>query len=79
MGQQTNPDESIADELRAEIADLEGCRPEQLGMLETAVDLDELNELVESPGAAEGRRSLSFRYCGYQVAVTSDRGVVVQP
>lgn len=64
--------------VRRAIAGLERCRPEQLGDLESVVDVDELNELVDAP-TGDDVESIVFPYCGYLVSVGSDRTLLIEP
>lgn len=67
--------------VRRAIAGLERCRPEQLGDLESVVDVDELNELVDAPtgDGPDDVESIVFPYCGYLVSVGSDRTLLIEP
>lgn len=62
------------------IAELEGCRPRDLGALEDTVDLEELDAFGDSPSGGAGGEveSLEFRYCGYSMELFSDRTLYVK-
>lgn len=80
MKRQIGPSDSPVAAVKHVIADLEGCRPEQLGTLDLVIDTDELNAFTEMTphGSTERVRSLVFQYCGYSVAVYSDRFLHVE-
>lgn len=78
MEQRIDRSRSPAAAVRRAVADLEQCRPDQLGRLESVVDVDELNGIVEEAGH-DDTRTIVFPYCGYLVAVRSDRTLTVVP
>lgn len=62
------------------LAELEGCRPRDLGTLEAVVDVDELDAFGDSRfDRTDGEvESLEFRYCGYSMELFSDRTLYVK-
>lgn len=81
MEQYIEPDQSVSTILKEAIAELENCRPAQLGTLETVVDIDKLDAIVDS-GPLERREDdppLEFRYCSYLVTVSTDRTLSITP
>ena len=62
------------------VAGLECCDPLALGTLQKAVDVDEMDELVNSSrvDTVQGPRSISFQYCGYSIEPHSDGVVCVE-
>ena len=62
------------------IAELEGCRPRNLGTLEESVDVAELDTFGSSrfDGAGDEVESLGFRYCGYSMELFGDRTLYVK-
>lgn len=81
MEERIDPSRQPATAVRRAIAELERCRPEELGNLASVVDIDELNELVDQ-GAGAGTddvESILFTYCGYLVAIRSDGTLVIEP
>lgn len=81
MEERIDPSHPPATAVRRAIADLEQCRPEQLGNLESVVDIDELNEFVDSPTGSgpDETESIVFTYCGYLVAVRNDGTLLIEP
>lgn len=82
MDVRTDGYRSPAAAVRQAIATLERCRPDQLGDLDSVVDVDELNAIVDPPsgeGGDDDGRSFLFAYCGYAVAVHSDGTIQVEP
>jgi len=72
--------ESVETAVKRVIAEVEECRPTQLGTLQDVIDIEELEELVDSPPqeSEEHTQSFSFRYCGHPVTVHSDRTIVIK-
>lgn len=73
--------ESAAAGVRRAVAELERCRPEQLGDLEAVVDLVELESIVDGTAGSQADeiQSIAFPYCGYLVVVRSDRTILIEP
>jgi len=58
------------------VAAEEDCSPEELTPLYEAIDPDALEALfADGPGQARSDRRVVFRYAGYEVSVSSERGV----
>lgn len=66
--------------MKETIAELEGCRPRDLGTLAESIDVEELDTFGDSPSdSGDGEvGSLAFRYCGYSVELFSDRTLYVK-
>lgn len=79
MEDRIDPSQAPATAVRRAIADLERCRPEQLGHLESVVDVDELNGFVDPSRETGDVETMAFTYCGYQVAVRNDGTLLIVP
>lgn len=77
MKQVVKPSELASTAVKRVIADLEECKPSQLGTLSQQVNIDELNAIIDSSphDGEEKPQSITFRYCGYAIEVYSDRTV----
>ncbi|QLD89471.1 hypothetical protein HWV07_10700 [Natronomonas salina] len=62
------------------IAELEGCRPRDLGTLGAVIDVDTLDAFGESRFDRTGGEvdSLEFRYCGYSIELFGDGTLYVK-
>ncbi|MDT3436761.1 HalOD1 output domain-containing protein [Haloarcula sp. 1CSR25-25] len=80
MEREVQHTESVETAVKRVIAEVEECRPTQLGTLQDVIDIEELEELVDSPPqeSEEHTQSFSFRYCGHPVTVHSDRTIVIK-
>lgn len=80
MEERIDPSHAPATAVRRTLADLERCRPDQLGDLESVVDVDELNGFVDpSRDETDDVETMAFLYCGYQVAVRNDGTLLIVP
>lgn len=80
MEQRIDPSTEPATAVRRTIASLERCRPEQLGNLESVVNVDDLNGFVDPSREGTGDvETIAFTYCGYQVAVRDDGTLLIVP
>lgn len=80
MEERIDPSQPPAVAVRRTIADLERCRPEQLGHLESVIDVDELNGFVDQSNVGtDDVETMAFTYCGYQVAVRNDGTLLIVP
>lgn len=80
MEREVQHTESVETAVKRVIAEVEECRPTQLGTLQDVIDIEELEELVDSPPqeSEEHTQSFLFRYCGHPVTVHSDRTIVIK-
>lgn len=80
MKRDVPPSQPVHVVVKETIAELEGCRPQDLGTLEKSIDVEELdtfgNSLFDSAGGEV--ESLGFRYCGYSIELFSDRTLYVK-
>lgn len=74
------PSQTPSTAVKRFLAELEECDPSQLGTLSHAVDVDELDELVERPTERRGvSRSIAFSYCGYALELHSSGTLRIEP
>lgn len=65
------PSESRSEAVKRVVAEREETTPSELGCLRRAVDVDDLNDLVDPP--------IEFSYCGYELVVKADETIIVEP
>jgi Halobacterial output domain 1 len=72
---------SLSTRVLTAIADAEDCSPDDLETLYTVINPEALDELFapQADGTTRTHGSVSFRYAGYWVTVSSDGGVELEP
>lgn len=74
-----HPSESAASAVKEAVAELEECRVSDLGTLESAVDVEQLEMLVATDSNISRTSSpILFSYCGYTIQVDTDGEIQIE-
>lgn len=81
MEQNVSPSKSPEAAVKEAVAELEECRPSELGTLSEVVSIAELNSLGSSSLSSreDEIESITFDYCGYSIEFDSNRTLSIQP